>query len=780
MRMHDRFGEAQGGGRVEDFRLIRGEGRFADDLRLPGQLIGVFVRSPHAHARIVSLDSGGARKSPGVVEVLTAADMKTAAVGNVSMPPPIMGRDRWSQIVPFRPALSGDVVRHIGEAVALVLAETTQAALDAAELVAIEYEELPAVTSAEAALHADAPQLWPEAPGNVVIDWPGPVPDERNDAEVKRILGEAPHRVRLKLVNQRLASAPMEPRGATASFDPASGRFTLRVGCQGVGPLRAQLAAIIGVEPKTIRVLTDDVGGGFGPKTFAYPEYPALMVAARKLGRPVHWMATRAESFLTDNQGRDNTATAELALSSDGRFLALRVDAITNMGAYLSPLSAFVAASNFSRCFPTVYDVPRVSIRVRCVFSNTLPTGPYRGAGRPEANYAVERLVEAAARQTRIDPLVLRRRNLVRPEAMPYATAVGTTIDSGDFESILDRALTLADHASFEDRRQAAAGRRRLRGIGVAMFLEHAGGMPLEGADLSFAEPGRVVLGLGVQSTGQGHATLFRDMLARQLGIPSDRVIVRQGDSDLELRGGPSVASRSTMMVSAAAVKAVELLVEKGRRLAAEALEAAAGDIAYSGGAFEVVGTDRRIGLFDLAERAAAMKARGEIEESLDTRAEVETPQSFPNGCHVAEVEIDPDTGRVRIVNYVAVDDCGTVLNHTLVEGQVLGGLAQGIGQALLEEVVYTPENGQLVSATFNDYAMPRADVMPPVLAAEHPVPCRTNPLGVKGVGEAGTTGALAAVMNAIADAIPRGRGADLQMPATPEKVWRACRGDAG
>jgi carbon-monoxide dehydrogenase large subunit len=778
--MHDRFGEAQGGGRVEDFRLIRGEGRFADDLRLPGQLVGTFVRSPHAHARIVSVDCTAARQAPGVIDALTAHDMQAAAIGNLSAPPPMTGRDGRSLIVPFRPALAGDRVRHVGDAVALVVAETPQAALDAAELVAIEYEELPAATSSEAVLAAEARQLWPEAAGNVAIDWPGPVPDATNEAEVERILHEAAHRVRIKVVNQRVAGVPLEPRGATASFDPASGRYTLHVGSQGVGPLRAQLAAIMGVEPRAIRVLTDDVGGGFGLKTPAYPEYPALMIAARKLGRPVHWIATRAESFLTDNQGRDNVTTAELALDSDGRFLALRVDAVTNVGAYVSPLGVHIATNNFGRCFPTVYDIPRLAIGVRCVFSNTVPTGPYRGAGRPEANYVMERLVEAAARQIGIDTVALRRRNLVRPVALPHATAVGTVIDSGEFEAILDRALALSSYASFEDRRRAAAAERKLRGIGISMFLEHAGGMPLEGADLSFAEPGRVVLGLGVQSTGQGHATLFRDMLARQLGIPSERVIVRQGDSDLGLRGGPSVASRSTMTVSAAALTAVELLIEKGRRLAADALEAAASDIVYSAGAFEVVGTDRRIGLFDLAERAAAMKARGETGESLDTRAEVETPQSFPNGCHVAEVEIDAETGRVRIVNYVAVDDCGTVLNHTLVEGQVLGGLAQGIGQALLEEVVYAPGSGQLVSGTFNDYAMPRADVMPPVLAAEHPVPCRTNPLGVKGVGEAGTTGAMAAVMNAIADAIPGGRGTDLQMPATPEKVWRACQGRAG
>jgi carbon-monoxide dehydrogenase large subunit len=501
------------------------------------------------------------------------------------------------------------------------------------------------------------------------------------------------------------------------------------------------------------------------------------MVAARMLGRPVHWMATRAESFLTDNQGRDNVTTAELALDADGRFLALRVEAVTNIGAYVSPLSVHIATNNFGRCFPTVYDIPRIAVGVRCVFTNTVPTGPYRGAGRPEANYVMERLVEAAAHQTGIDPVALRRKNLVRPGAIPYATAVGTTIDSGEFEAILDRALALSGYASFEERRRAAAARGKLRGIGLSTFLEHAGGMPLEGADISFAEPGKIVLGLGVQSTGQGHFTLFRDMLARQLGIASERVEVRQGDSDLGLKGGPSVASRSTMMVSNAMVAAVERLLNKGRLLAAEALEAAEGDIVYSAGAFEVAGTDRRIGLFELAVRAAAMKAQGEIGEDLDTRAEVETPQSFPNGCHVAEVEIDPETGRVEIVSYVAVDDCGTVLNHVLVEGQVLGGLAQGIGQALMEEVVYAPDSGQLLTGTFNDYAMPRADAMPPVEAAEHPVPCRTNPLGVKGVGEAGTTGSLAAIMNAISDAIPDGRGADMQMPATPEKVWRACRG---
>ena len=454
--MQDRFGEAQGG-RVEDFRLISGKGCFSADLRLPGQLTGVFVRSPHAHARIVSLDSIEARKAPGVVDILTSDDMDAAGIGSLSLPPPMTGRDGRMLAAPRRPALAGERVLHVGDAVALVVAETPQAALDAAELVEIEYEELPSVTDTETAVETDAPQLWPEAPGNIAIDWAGPVPDAANEAEVERIFAGSAHRVRLRLVNQRIAGVPMEPRGATARFDPQSGRYTLHVGSQGAGPLRAQLAATMGVEPSTIRILSDDVGGGFGLKAPVYPEYPALLAAARKLGRPIHWMATRSESFLTDNQGRDNVSTAELALDADGRFLALRVQAITNIGAYISPLSVHIATNNFGRCFPTVYDIPKVDVGVRCVFTNTVPTGPYRGAGRPEANYIMERLVEAAARQTGIDAVALRRMNLVPTEAMPHATAVGNAIDGGEFEAILDRALSLSGHASFAERRQAAA-----------------------------------------------------------------------------------------------------------------------------------------------------------------------------------------------------------------------------------------------------------------------------------------------------------------------------------
>jgi aerobic carbon-monoxide dehydrogenase large subunit len=764
-------------GRVEDLRLVRGAGRYSDDVRQPDQAIGVFVRSPHAHARIRRTEIDSARMSPGVIAVLTAADMKAAGVGNVSVPPPLAGRDGRKLVVPLRPALAGDRVLHVGQPVTLVVAQSQDAAEDAAALVSIDYEPLPSVTNAKAALSPGAVQLWAEAPGNVAVDWPGPIPDEANEALVARILAEAPHRVRVEAVNQRLAGAPLEPRAATAEFDAETRRYILHCGSQGATALRNQLAAILGVEAAAIRVVTEDVGGAFGLKTPPYPEYLALMIAARNLGRPIRWTSSRSEAFMSDNQGRDTVVAAELAIDQTGRFLALKIDAVADMGAFISASGAQIATNNFSRCFPTVYAIPKVAIGVRCAFTNTVPTGPYRGAGRPEANYAMERLVDAAAHATGIDAIELRRRNLIRPEAMPYETAAGTIYDSGEFEAILDRALEVADYANFKARRAAAAATGRLRGIGISCFLEHAGAMGTESVDLSFLPGGTLALGLGVQSSGQGHETVFRDLLAERLDIAREAVVVREGDSDLDLKGMASVASRSAMTVSAAIVLAADLLIAKGRRLGTAAFEAGEEDVVYRQGAFEVVGTDRRTSLFALAGRAAAMQARGEIEESLDTRATAEVPQTFPNGCHIAEVEIDPDTGRVEVVGYVAVDDCGTVLNHALVEGQVVGGIAQGLGQAILEEVVYDAESGQILTGTFNDYAMPRAEQMPPIAAREHPVFCRTNPLGVKGVGEAGTTGALAAIMNAIADAIPNGRGADLRMPATPEKVWRACRG---
>ena len=754
--------------RVEDDALLRGRGRFVDDAPKENQTYGVFVRSPYAHARITSIDIDAARGAQGVVAVLTHRDLDAAGVGSCSVHPPLAGRNGAKLILPFRPTLARDRVMHVGQPVVLVVAGTLAAAQDAAELVAVDYQELDAVADVRAALKPDAPQLWPEAAGNVALDWPGPVTDDGTNArEIEAIFAGAAHVARVSVVNQRLAVASLEPRGATARHDAANDSYTLRSCSQGVWPQREQLIAIMGLPREKVRIVTEDVGGAFGLKTPVYPEYPALLVAAKLTGRPVAWMSGRAEAFLSDQQARDTVTDAELALDAKGKFLALRVKHIAALGAFVGIPGANIQTMNFSRCFPGMYAIPRIEVGVRCVFTNTVPTGPYRGAGRPEANYALERLVAEAARITGIDPVKLRRRNLIKPAQIPYKTAVGTTYDSGDFAPILDKALALASYDTFKQRRREAARRGRLRGI-LSCFLEHAGALPTESASLLF-EDNRLVLGIGVQNTGQGHATIYPRLIAAKLGIPVTQISHRHGDTDLDLRGNPSVGSRSTMTVGSALHRAAELMLEKAKPVAAGMLEAADTDVAYREGHFEVVGTDRRVSLFDVAGRA---KAGG---ETLDTKATVDTPQTFPNGCHIAEVEIDPDTGVTRIVAYTAVDDAGVVLDHTLAGGQLVGGLAQGIGQALMENAVYDDGNGQLITGTFMDYAMPRADDMPPVAEANHNAPATTNPLGVKGVGEAGTTGSIAAIMNAIADAIPEGRGNTLDMPATPDKVWRAC-----
>ena len=756
--------------RVEDDALIRGRGRFVEDAPQPNQAYGVFVRSPHAHARIRSIDVAAARAASGVVAVLTHKDIEAAGVGSTSLHPPLVGRNGVKLIVPFRPALAGERVLHVGQPVALVVAESVALAQDAAEQVLIEYEETNSVTEVRAAIAAGAPQLFPEAPGNMAIDWVNPSDDGTNAREIETIFSRAAHVARFTAVNQRLVVASMEPRGATAWYDAKNDHYTLRSCSQGAGPQRDQLIAMMNWPKEKLRVITEDVGGAFGLKTSGYPEYPSLLVAAKLAGRPVAWMATRSESFLSDQQARDTVTEAELAIDEKGKFLALRVKHIASMGAFVGAPGAHIQTNNFARCFPGMYAIPRIQVDVQCVFTNTVPTGPYRGAGRPEANYALERLVDEAARVTGIDPIRLRRRNLIPRRSIPYKTAVGTTYDSGDFAPILDKALALSHYAEFKKRRRDSFKRGKLRGIGVSCFLEHAGGVPTESASLLFPGGDALVLGIGVQNTGQGHPTIYPRLMAAKLGIPASQITHRHGDTDLDLKGNPSVGSRSTMTVGSALYRAVDLMLEKAKPTAAGMLEAADADVAYRNGHFEVVGTDRRVPLFEVAARAKAGGA------SLDTKATVDTPQTFPNGCHIAEVEIDTATGEVAIVNYAAVDDAGVVLDHTIVEGQLVGGLAQGIGQALMETAIYDEGNGQLVTGTFMDYAMPRAMDMPPIADAGHNVPATTTPLGVKGVGEAGTTGSIAAIMNAVANAIPDGRGVNIDMPATPAKIWRACR----
>jgi carbon-monoxide dehydrogenase large subunit len=742
---------------------------------MANQAYAFFVRSPHAFARITHIDTDAARAAAGVVGVLTAKDME--GVGSVGRHPPVAGRNGTKLVMPFRPALAGERVMHIGEPVAMVVAETQQAAQDAAELVTVEYEELTPVTDGREALRDGAPQLWPDAPGNVALDWAGVAADPAaNAAEVERIISSAKYVARISVMNQRMMVNSMEPRGATASYDPATEVYTMRACSQSAGAMRENILGIMGVPKERIRIITEDVGGAFGLKTGAYPENIAIMIGSKVLGRPIHWMSTRSEAFLSDNQARDIYSEVELALDEKGKFLALRVRNVGNLGAYVGSVGANIPTVTFARCMPGMYDIKHIEVTTRCAFTNTIPTAPYRGAGRPEASYALERVVDEAARVTGIDPVKLRRRNLIKPNAMPYKTAVGTTYDSGDFEPILDKALELADYDGFKQRRREAHKRNRYRGLGICCMLEHAGGAPTESALLTFPGNDTLLLSLNVQNTGQGHATVFPRVIAERLGIPVEKIPHRHGDSSLEIPGFASVGSRSAMTVGHSLVKATDSIIAKGKPIAATMLEAGEADIVYKDGRFEVVGTDRRVSLFDVAERAAAMKKRGEIAEDLDTKTTTETPLTFPNGCHIAEVEIDPDTGHMVMANYTAVDDCGRALDQTIVEGQLHGSVAAGLGQALMETIVYDQGSGQLVTGSFMVYAMPRADDMPPLRDALVNVPATTNPLGVKGVGEAGTTAAIGAVMNAVADAIPGGAVAHLDMPASAQRLWEACQ----
>ena len=760
--------------RIEDDALVRGIGRFMDDPRLPNTAYAAFVRSPHAHARITSVDTDEARRAKKVLAVLTAEDMKAANVGSVSRHPPVPGRGGAKMIMPFRPSLAGEKVMHVGDPVAMVVAETIAAAQDAADLVRVDYEELPAVIDLRDAMKGGT-QLYPEAPGNLCVDWPGPVPDEQNEREIAEIIAKAPHVAKVSVTNQRMVVASMETRGATGVYDKANDGYTLYVCSQSADSLRNLSAAVMGVPNEKLRVITQDVGGAFGMKTPPYPEYPALLIAARQLGRPVQWQSTRSEAFVTDTQARDTVTEAELAIDEKGKFLALRVRHLCNQGAYVSTAGVGINTNNFARCLPGMYRIPKVEASVACYFSNTIPIGPYRGAGRPEANYALERVVEEAARITGIDPVRLRKKNLIPASAMPFKTPINT-YDSGDFPAIVDRALELADFDNFNKRRRESSKRKKLRGIGVSCMLEHAGAMPMEQASVSFPGGDQLVLGCNVQSTGQGHATVFPRLLANKLGIDAGKIQHRHGDTALGITGFASVGSRSAMCAGSAIVHTADVMLTKGKKVASALLEASEADIQYRNGNFEVVGTDRKISLFDTAKRAK------EIGESLDTKEKTETPLTFPNGCHIAEVEIDPETGAVDLVTYTAVDDPGVMLDAMIVEGQVQGSIANGLGQALTENAVYDSESGQLVAGSVMDYGMPRAHHMPAELReAVHSVPATSNPLGVKGTGEAGTTAAIAAVMNAISNAIPNGAADHMEMPATPAKVWEACqRGLAG
>jgi aerobic carbon-monoxide dehydrogenase large subunit len=754
--------------RIEDEALLKGKGRYTADPREPGQAHAVFVRAPMAAADIRGIDTVAAKNSPGVLAVLTSADL--GQTGSLAGPLPVPGRNGSKILAPRWPALAEKRIVHAGQPVAAVIAETLAQAMDAAELVAVDYKESTPVADVREAVKPGAPLVWPEAPGNVSLDFAWPMSEGGvNGKEVEQIVAAAAHVAKLSLTHQRLAVASMEARAATGLYDTSSGEYTLRCGSQSVWIMGQQLAGVLGVKPEKMRVISGDVGGAFGMKTGAYPEYVVVLVAAKLLGRPVHWHSLRGEAFLSDHQARDMVTDGELALDKDGNFIALRVKVIANLGAFAAGAGPLTPTLNLARCFPSVYRIPRLSCDVKCVFTNTVLTGPYRGAGRPEANYLMERLVEEAAKVTGIDAVALRRRNFVTPAEIPYKGAMGTVYDSGDFPAVFEKAMALADFKGFPARKAQSEAKSKRRGLGISCFLEHSGALPPEGASISFPGDGKLVVGLGAQSTGQGHLTIFAQLAAEKLGIDFNSIVVREGDTRLGVEGHGSFASRSTAAAGTALFRTAEAVIEKGKKAAARLLEAAEADLGYRNGFFEVTGTDRRVSIFEVAKK-----------ENLDTNLVSQTPQHFPNGCHIAELEIDPETGRVEMLAYSGADDSGRLVNPMIVEGQVHGGVAQGLGQALMENAVYDSA-GQLLAGSFMDYAMPRATDMPPRIAdAFLEFPCTTNPFGVKGAGEAGTTGALAAVMNAISDALPGDAGRTLDMPATPLKIWQACQKVSG
>ena len=755
--------------RIEDARFMTGRGRYTDDINLPDQAHAVILRSPHAHARLVCIDTGKAESIPGVLAVLTGADFMAdgiRALPSYTRDPRYAYKNRDGTAMPDPPywPLARGKVRHVGDPVVLVVAESTAKALDAAALIEVDYEPLAVATDVSAALTPGTPRIWEEMPGNVCFEW------ENGDCAAKdAAFAGAAHVTRMDLVNNRLIVAFMEPRAAIGHYDPESGKYTLYVGSQGPHRFRATLSEVLGIPAERLRVVTPDVGGGFGPRGFLYPEYVLVTWAARRVARPVKWTADRSESFVTDLQARDQVIRCELALDEDGRFLGLGVSSDMNIGAYIASRSIYAIIVHMAPIITGTYHFGAMHFELRGVVTNTVPLYALRGIGRAEATHILERLIDTAAAETGIERIALRRRNLIPVADMPYAALSGATYDSGAFERNMDLALEIAMWQGFDRRREESRRNGRLRGIGLANYIENAGGAPSEYAEVSIGSDGVVTLSVGTQSTGQGHDTVYTQVLADQLELPFDSIRVVSGDTEMVRAGYGSSASRSMRKAGAAIVVAARDVLEKGRELAGEILEAAPADIEYADGRYRVAGTDYSIGLFEAAGRAAAK------EEVLSAAIDHQQPtEAYPNGCHIAEVEIDPETGRVSLVAHAMVNDAGRPINTLLLDGQLHGGIAQGVGQALLERCIYSADSGQLLSGSFMDYAVPRADDVPQFVTRLNVVPYADNPLGVKGAGEGGATGAPAAVMNAIVDALRAHGVRDIDMPATPERIWRA------
>jgi carbon-monoxide dehydrogenase large subunit len=761
--------------RKEDARLVTGRGNYSDDVNLPGQAYGAAVRSPHAHALIRAIDVTAARAMPGVLAVLTGQDALADGLTRIphlaaaGTPPDIVLHNRDGSPVPVAPhfVLPADRVRHVGTAVAFVIAETVAQAKDAAEMVVVDYELLPAVVDATAAVAKDAPRLYDDLP-NVMIDA------EVGDAKATdAAFARAAHVTRLDTWVNRVTGVPMEPRAAVGVYDPATQRYTLYAGSGGIVRQKKEIAGILGVPFESVRVIAHEIGGNFGTRNSFFPEFALVVWGSRKVGRPVKWTAERNEAFTSDYMGRDLTVSAELALDADGRFLALRTDNLSNVGAHSGSYVPLVKGVGL---VTSGYRIPNAHIRARAVLSTTMCTTPYRSAGRPEVIYVIERLVDKAAQEHGFDRVALRRKNLIPPSAFPYKNPQGIVYDNGTYRVVMDRAMELGDWSGFKRRRAEARRRKRLRGIGLCSYLETTGGYPRERADITVHPQGRVDVVVGTLSSGQSHETTFAQCVSEWLGVPFDDVYVNESDTDIVKEGGGSHSARSMRLAGIVMGNASDMIIEKGKKIAAHMLETAEDDIGFAGGRYTVKGTDRSVGIFDVAAAADGGTVPEDLCGPLAATADETIKQlGFPYGAHVCEVEIDPETGALDLVRYTAVDDVGRAINPMVVDGQTHGGAAQGIGQALWECCTYDAD-GQLLAASFMDYAMPRADYLPSFTTDISQVLTTTNRLGVRGAGEGGTTGALGAVVNAVVDALAEFGVTHIEMPVTPERIWRAIQ----
>ena len=768
------FAIGQGVPRTEDPRLLKGLGRYLDDVTLPNQAHAAIVRSPHAHARIKSIATAAAMAAPGVRAVLTGADYAADGLGSLPCELTRKRKDGSNMYHPPHPALVKDRVRLVGDYVAIVVADTVAQAKDAAELVEVDYQPLSAIIATEAAIKPGAPRVWDDCADNICF-WS----ELGNKKAVEEAFAQAAHVTREKFVISRVTAVTMEPRGCLGHYDPGEDRYTLYTGLQNPHQLRQQLAAEIFSLPETkFRIIPGDIGGSFGMRGGTYHELVLVLWASRKIGRPVKWVCERSEGMMSDDQARDNVTEAALALDKDGKFLGLRVATIANLGAYLSIRGPMPPVNNLGT-LAGVYTTPAIHAEVTGVFTNTNCTSPYRGAGRPEAAYVIERIIDKAAVELKFDPAELRRRNTIPQSAMPFKTGLVFTYDCGEFETIMNETLAMARYGEFEQRRGAAKARGRLRGFGMSNTIEQASGPNVETANVRFDASGGVTLFMGTISQGQGHDTIYKQILSEKLGLDSDAILVIEGDTDKVTYGRGTFGSRSAVTGGTAIVQAAQKTVEKARRIAAHKLEAAESDLEFAGGKFTVAGTDKSISLVDIAKLAHQPQLLPpEIEAGLNETAHFfPRVPTFPNGCHACEVEIDPETGTLDMVGYWVVDDVGTVINPLLLKGQIHGGIAQGLGQALFERVVWDPESGQIVTGSLMDYCLPRADDLPAIDVHAHEVPTKTNPLGAKGAGEAGTVGALPAVLNAVNNALQPLGILHLEMPATSERVWRAIQG---